>query len=93
MPFPIILRHRISEFRTSTGILYLHTLTAFVSEILLVRTISASSTNGQIPSTFHEIFRKCHFVYTKVKEYFLFLWPRTYLRLLSCHNPNSAAQR
>ena len=26
--------------------IYLHTLTAFVSEILLVRTISASSTKG-----------------------------------------------
>ena len=32
-------------FANQLGI-YLHTLTAFVSEILLARTISASSTNG-----------------------------------------------
>ena len=32
------------NFAHQLGILYLHTLTAFVSEILLVCTISASST-------------------------------------------------
>ena len=47
MPFPIIFREDIESlnFAYQLGI-YLHTLTAFVSEILLVRTISASSTNG-----------------------------------------------
>ena len=45
MPFPIILREDIESliFAHQLGIIY--TLTAFVSEILLVRTISASSTN------------------------------------------------
>ena len=52
MPFPIIFREDTESlnFAHQLGILYLHTLiqclTAFVSEILLVRTISASSTNG-----------------------------------------------
>ena len=48
MPFPIIFREDIESlnFAHQLGILYLHTLTAFVSEILLVRTISALSTNG-----------------------------------------------
>ena len=48
MPFPIIFREDIEclNFAHQLGILYLHTLTAFVSEILLVRTISASSTKG-----------------------------------------------
>ena len=52
MPFPIIFREDIESlnFAHQLGILYLHTLiqclTAFVSEILLVRTISASSTYG-----------------------------------------------
>ena len=47
MPFPIIFTEDIESlnFAHQFGI-YLHTLTAFVSEILLVRTISASSTNG-----------------------------------------------
>ena len=40
MPFPIILRQDIESlnFAHQLGILYLHTLTAFVSEMLLVRT-------------------------------------------------------
>ena len=52
MPFLIILRGDVESlnFAHQLGILYLHTLiqclTAFVSEILLVRTISASSANG-----------------------------------------------
>ena len=43
MPFPIIFKEdiQISDLVFTD----LHTLTAFVSEILLVRTISASSTN------------------------------------------------
>ena len=47
MPFPNIFRENIESlnFAHQLGI-YLHTLTALVSEILLVRTISASSTNG-----------------------------------------------
>ena len=47
MPFPIILRDDIESlnFANQLGI-YLHTVTALVLEILLVRTISASSTNG-----------------------------------------------
>ena len=47
MPFPIIFREDIESlnFAHQFGI-YLHTLTAFMSEILLVRTISASSTTG-----------------------------------------------
>ena len=56
------------------------TLTAFVSEILHVRT-------GFLPHLlmvkYHVLsmkyFRRCHFVYTKVKEDFSFLWPPTYL--------------
>ena len=48
MPFPIIFREDIESlnFAHQLGILYLHTLTAFVLKILLVRTISASSING-----------------------------------------------
>ena len=48
MPFPIILGEDIGSlnFAHQQGILYLHTLTAFALKILLVRTISASSTNG-----------------------------------------------
>ena len=47
MPFLIILREDIESvnFAHQLGI-YLHTLTAFISEILLVRTISALSTSG-----------------------------------------------
>ena len=47
MPFPIIFREDIEtlNFAHQLGI-YLHTLTAFLSEILLVRTISALSTSG-----------------------------------------------
>ena len=74
-------RYRISEFRTSTWYLFTHLL-------LFVRTISASSTNGKIPCTFHEIFRRCYFVYTKVKEDFLFLWPRP--TIVQRHNPHRA---
>ena len=47
-PFPIIFSREDIEslnFAHQLGT-FLHTLTAFVSEILLVRTISASSTNG-----------------------------------------------
>ena len=48
MPFPIIFREDIESlnFARQLGILYLHTLTAFVLKILLARTISAPSTNG-----------------------------------------------
>ena len=48
MPFPVISREDIESlnFAHQLGILYLHTLTVFVSEILLVCTISASSTYG-----------------------------------------------
>ena len=49
MPFPIIFREDIESLNFAHQLgtsIYLHTLTAFVSEILLVRTISASSTNG-----------------------------------------------
>ena len=48
MPFAIIFSREDIEslnFTHQLGI-FVHTLTAFVSEILLVRTISASSTNG-----------------------------------------------
>ena len=46
MPFPVIVREDIESlnFAHQLGI-YIYTLTAFVSEILLVRTIPASSTN------------------------------------------------
>ena len=62
----------------------------------LSRTISASSTHAKISCTFHEIFRRCYFAYTKLKEDSFFFWPRTYLRLLSClirTAPHSATQR
>ena len=47
MPFPVILRDDIESlnFANQLGI-YLHTITAFVSEIVLFRTISFSSING-----------------------------------------------
>ena len=50
MPFPIILREDIASLNFAhqlvTDLSFIYTLSAFVSEILLVRTISASSTNG-----------------------------------------------
>ena len=48
MPFPIIFREDIESlnFAHQLGILFLRALTAFVSEILLVCTISTSSTSG-----------------------------------------------
>ena len=49
MPFPIIFSREDIEslnFAHQLGIFFLHTLTAFVSENVIVRTISASSTNG-----------------------------------------------
>ena len=42
---PFLRRYKSLTFAYQLGI-YLHTLTAFVSEILLVGTISVSSTNG-----------------------------------------------
>ena len=49
MPFPIIFSREDTEslnFAHQLSSFFLHTLTAFVSEILIVRTICASSTNG-----------------------------------------------
>ena len=48
MPFPVIFSREDIEYLNFAHQLgtFLHTLTAFVSEILLVRMISASSTNG-----------------------------------------------
>ena len=49
MPFPIIFREDTESlnFAHQLGNLFIYTLlTAFVLEILLVRTISASSANG-----------------------------------------------
>ena len=49
MPFPVILREDIESLNFAYQLvllLIIYTLSAFVLEILLVRTISASSTNG-----------------------------------------------
>ena len=94
MPFPIIVREDIESmnFVHQLGI-YFHThrfcignlisFVGFLPHLLMVKYHVLSM----------KYFVDVTFFYTKVKEDFLFLWLRTYLRSLSCHNPQSAAQR
>ena len=85
-------RYRISELRISTWYLFSHSpllyrksqysFVRFLPDLLMVK--------------YHVLSMK-YFVdvtlFTKVKEDFLFLWPRTYPRSLFCNNPQRAAQR
>ena len=83
MPFPIILREDIEYNRTSTWCLFSHSLLLYRKSYSFVRFLP-----HLLLFKYHVLSLKYfYFVYTKVKEDFLFLWPRTYLRSLSCHNP------
>ena len=64
-------------------------LTCFAA---ISRTNSASSNNAFIPCTFHEIFRRCCFVYTKEKEdFFMGMYiPSIVVSSQPGHGPHSA---
>ena len=75
---------------------FIDTLTAFVGFVLEVLPVLRHSLVRFLPHlsrTFHEVFRRCYFAYTKLKED-SFIFMATYIpSIVVLSNPPSATQR